>query len=493
MVETELKELLDKIRNRKCEEQIVEVKAAHKGCPEKLYDTLSSFSNQDSGGTLVFGLDEKQNFAKVGVYDPQDLQKRVMEYGEQMTPIVRPIFTVYAEEEKVFVSAEIPPVDVTERPCFKTAKGRLQGSYIRVGDADKPMTEYEVYSYEAFRKKYRDDIREAVGASIETLDPTKLEDYLLRKKKNRPHLETVPTEQFYELTGILKSGKVTLSAVMLFGYYPQAYFPQLSVIATCVPSTEMGILNETRQRFTDSRRIEGTLPEMLEGSLAFVRTNMRTATAIDPKTGMRRDTPQYPMDAVREAVLNALVHRDYSIHTEGMPIQLTMYADRLEVSNPGGLYGRLTVDQLGHVQPDTRNPVMVTAMEVLEQTENRYSGIPRIRHAMAELSLPEPVFSDRRGTFTVTLYNRWEIAQQELKERVEEKQQDAAYDPKGLLAFCQEPRTRKEIITYLNISSEQYALRKYLDPLVQCGAIQLTVPEKPKSRKQKYVAAERKD
>ena len=493
MVETELKELLVKIQNRKCEEQIVEVKAAHKGCPEKLYDTLSSFSNQDSGGTLVFGLDEKQNFAKVGVYDPQDLQKKVMEYGEQMTPVVRPVFTVYAEEEKVFVSAEIPPVDITERPCFKTAKGRLQGSYIRVGDADKPMTEYEVYSYEAFRKKYRDDIREVAGASMETLNPTKLEDYLLRKKKNRPHLETVPMEQLYELTGVLKGGKVTLSAVMLFGYYPQAYFPQLSVIATCVPSTEMGILDETGQRFTDSRRIEGTLPEMLEGSLAFVRTNMRTATTIDPKTGARRDTPQYPMDAVREAVLNALVHRDYSIHTEGMPIQLTMYADRLEVSNPGGLYGRLTVDQLGHVQPDTRNPVMVTAMEVLEQTENRYSGIPRIRHAMAELSLPEPVFSDRRGTFTVTLYNQREVARQEREERAEEKPQDTAYDPKGLLVFCQEPRTRKEVVEYLEISSAQYALHKYLDPLVRCGAIRLTIPEKPKSPKQKYVAAARKD
>ena len=493
MVETELKELLVKIQNRKCEEQIVEVKAAHKGCPEKLYDTLSSFSNQDSGGTLVFGLDEKQNFAKVGVYDPQDLQKKVMEYGEQMTPVVRPVFTVYAEEEKVFVSAEIPPVDITERPCFKTAKGRLQGSYIRVGDADKPMTEYEVYSYEAFRKKYRDDIREVAGASMETLNPTKLEDYLLRKKKNRPHLETVPMEQLYELTGVLKGGKVTLSAVMLFGYYPQAYFPQLSIIATCVPSTEMGVLDETGQRFTDSRRIEGTLPEMLEGGLTFVRTNMRTATTIDPKTGMRRDTPQYPMDAVREAVLNALVHRDYSIHTEGMPIQLTMYLDRLEISNPGGLYGRLTVDQLGHVQPDTRNPVMVTAMEVLEQTENRYSGIPRIRHAMAELSLPEPVFSDRRGTFTVTLYNQREVARQEREERAEEKPQDTAYDPKGLLVFCQEPRTRKEVVEYLEISSAQYALHKYLDPLVKCGAIRLTIPEKPKSPKQKYVAAARKD
>ena len=493
MVETELKELLDRIQNRKCEGQVVEVKSAHKGCPENLYDTLSSFSNQDSGGTLVFGLDERQGFAKVGVYDPQDLQKKVMEYGEQMTPVVRPVFTTYAEEETVFVSAEIPPVDITERPCFKTAKGRLQGSYIRVGDADKPMTEYEVYSYEAFRKKYRDDIREAVGASIETLDPMKLEDYLLRRKKNRPHLDTVPTEQLYELIGILRDGKVTLSAVMLFGYYPQAYFPQLSVIATCVPGTEMGILDETGHRFTDSRRIEGTLPEMLDGSLAFVRTNMRTATTIDPKTGVRRDTPQYPMDAVREAVLNALVHRDYSIHTEGKPIQLTMYTDRLEISNPGGLYGRLTVDQLGHVQPDTRNPVMVTAMEVLGQTENRYSGIPRIRHAMAELSLPEPVFSDRRGTFTVTLYHQRQAARQEPEEKTEEKPQDAVCDPRGLLAFCQEPRTRKEVIEYLEISSAQYALRRYLDPLVESGAIRMTIPEKPKSPKQQYVTAAGKD
>ncbi len=64
MVETELKELLDKIQNRKCEEQVAEVKSAHRGCPEKLYDTLSSFSNQDSGATLVFGLDEKQNFCQ---------------------------------------------------------------------------------------------------------------------------------------------------------------------------------------------------------------------------------------------------------------------------------------------------------------------------------------------------------------------------------------------------------------------------------------------
>lgn len=487
MVENELKELLEKIQARKCEEQSVEVKAAHEGCPEKLYDTLSAFSNQDSGGTLVFGLDEKQNFKKVGVYDAQDLQKKVMEYGEQMTPVVRPVFTVYAEKDMVFVSAEVPPVDLSERPCFKTARGRLQGSYIRVGDADKPMTEYEVYSYEAFRKKYRDDLREVPGASLAALDQVEVEDYLLRRKKNRPHLETVPLEQLYELTGILHNGSVTMAAVMLFSPYPQAYFPQLGVIATCVPSTEMGILDETGRRFTDSKRVEGTLTEMLEGCLAFVRNNMRTATVIDQKTGKRTDIPQYPMDAVREAVLNALVHRDYSLHTEGMPIQLVMYTDRLEISNPGGLYGRLTIDQLGHAQPDTRNPVIVTAMEVLGQTENRYSGIPRIRHAMQEMDLPEPVFSDRRGTFTVTLYNQAATAEIQ-EEKSATGPEEPIFDPKNLLAFCQKPRSRKEIVDYLAISSAQYALRRYLDPLVESGAIRMTIPEKPKSPRQKYVA-----
>ena len=147
MVEKELHDLIKQIQARGCEEQTTEVKAAHGGCPEKLYDTISSFSNQNSGGTFVFGLDEKRNFEKVGVYDAQDLQKKVMEYCEQMTPVVRPVFTVCDEDGMVFVSAEIPPVDITERPCFKTARGRLHGSYIRVGDADKPMTEYEFYSY----------------------------------------------------------------------------------------------------------------------------------------------------------------------------------------------------------------------------------------------------------------------------------------------------------------------------------------------------------
>lgn len=97
---------------------------------------------------------------------------------------------------------------------------------------------------------------------------------------------------------------------------------------------------------------------------------MRVSTKIEQSTGKRIDIPQYPMDAVREAILNALVHRDYSFHTEGILIQLTIFSDRIEIAHPGGLYGRLTFDQLGKMQPDTRNSVIVSAGLILPRSQD---------------------------------------------------------------------------------------------------------------------------
>ena len=107
MLTSELVELVGMIRRQKAEGQTIEVKAAEKGCPQKLYDTLSSFSNQDVGGTIVFGLDEKQDFALVGVYDLQELQKNVTEQCNQMEPPVRAVFTTAEIDGKNVCSAEI--------------------------------------------------------------------------------------------------------------------------------------------------------------------------------------------------------------------------------------------------------------------------------------------------------------------------------------------------------------------------------------------------
>ena len=477
----EFKEKLNLIQKMKCESQFLELKSAGKGCPKRLYDTLSSFSNQDDGGIIIFGVDEEHGYQESGVYDAQDLQKKINEQCLQMEPVVRPLLTVLEKDGKCFVAAEIPGMDLADRPCYYRGQGRIKGAFVRVGDSDEPMTEYEIYSYEAFRKKYQDDLREIPRASFASLNQETLKTYLEKVREGKPKLSRLPDEEICELMSITRNGEVTLSAVLLFSPYPQAYFPQLCITAVVVPGKELGETGILGECFLDNRRIEGTLPEMLDGAIQFVRKNMKIKTIIDPDTGKRTDHTDYPVEAVREAVLNALVHRDYSIHTEGMPIQVVMYEDRLEIRNPGGIYGRLRVDQLGKVQPDTRNPVLASALEILGVTENRYSGIPTMRRALAGAGLPEPVFQDTRGSFLVEFYKMREDGQEQPDRLTEEE--------KSLLIFCRTPRTRREICDYLGLSSTTYAIQRHVTPLVEKGFICLSIPEKPSSPRQLYFTA----
>ena len=159
-----------------------------------------------------------------------------------------------------------------------------------------------------------------------------------------------------------------------------------------------------------------------------------------------------------------------------------MFEDRIEIHNPGGLYGRIAIDQLGKIQPDTRNPVLASAFETLGITENRYSGIPTIRMEMEKYNLRQPEFLDERGSFIVKLYK-------ESKNDYEDMSNDE--ETNNLIVFCKTPRTRKEICDYLGLNSVTYAIQTYVNPLVEAGVIKLSIPDKPKSPKQLYYSGER--
>ena len=483
MLTEELLDLVRQTARQKAETQTLEVKAAHVGCPQRLYDSLSAFSNQDSGGILLFGVDESKGFEIVGVYDLQDLQKKVTEQCNQMEPPVRAVFTVAEVEGLPICSAEIPAIDLTERPCYYRGAGRVKGSFIRVGDADLPMTDYELYSYEAFRRHLHDDERPIERADLDTLNQDALQRYLLDRRIERPGFGKMSEEQQYEMLNITRNGVPTLAAMLNFGLYPQGYLPQLAITAIVVPGKEIGELAETDSaRFLDNKRIEGTIAEMEEEALSFCKRNMKTRTVIDPQTGKRTDQPEYPIRARREAILNALIHRDYSIYTEGTPVQINFFSDRLEIHSPGSLYGRMTVDQLGHTRPDLRNPALAVMAEILTDAENRYSGIPTIRREMAAYGLPAPVFANRRNEFVVTLYNH---PQEEEPSKPTEEQSVAGHD---LLSFCSVPRSRREIAQFLGIKTTYYVTRNYIRPLVETGKLKMTIPDCPGSPKQKYYA-----
>ena len=105
MTKEELLEKLNSIQISKCETQTLEIKAAKLDCPKKLYDTLSGFSNQDDGGIIIFGIDEENDFKECGVYNAQDIQRKINEQCLQMNPVVRPLLTTVEKKGKFFVSA----------------------------------------------------------------------------------------------------------------------------------------------------------------------------------------------------------------------------------------------------------------------------------------------------------------------------------------------------------------------------------------------------
>lgn len=475
MIDQELYSLIEKVVSFQAEFQNIEVKAAHEGCPSRLYDTLSAFSNQDSGGVILFGVDERKNFEAVGVYDVHDLQKRVNEQCKQMVPLVRPIFTVVDYQGRPVVSAEIPSVDIGERPCYYSGVGRIRGSYVRVGDSDEPMSEYEIYSYEAYRKKYQDDIRLNDQCSFKAIDQNLFQSYVEKVISQKPNLARLPKEEIWELLNLVKEGTPTLTCILLFSLYPQIFYPQYTINAMLIPGNERGDALTDGTRFLANRRIEGTIPEMLQETMVFLEKHMDIRTVIRPETGERADQTEYPVTALREAVLNALIHRDYSCHTESMPIEILMFYNRIEIRSPGGLYGRVRLEQLGRMQPDTRNPVLARAMETLGYTENRYSGIPTIRRVLKEAGMPEPVFQNLRNQFCVIFYKK----QVEPEISVPTPERD-------LLEFCKIPRSRKEIADYLGIKTVFYASKTYIEPLLKTGALSMTKPEKPRSKDQKY-------
>lgn len=474
MLEFELVEIVNKISQTKSESNYLEIKAARDGCP-KLFDTLSSFSNQYGGGVIVFGVDEQNGFEVCGVYDPADLQKKIMEQAVQMEPELRPLCTVADINGKIVVSAEIQEIDNELKPCFYKGAGRLKGSYVRVGDGDRRMTEYEVYSYEAFRKKIQDELRISERAELSDIDTDTHMEYLIAMRRKKPNLADLPNDKINSLQGFTLNGKPTLAGVMMFSPYPQGFFPQLCVTAVSIQGTEMGADNAVGERFIDNARIDGNIVNMLDETLKFVRRNMKNATYIDPQTGKRADRTEYPVIAVRELILNTLIHRDYSNHTDFAPITVKMFSNRIEIENPGGLYGRMTLDRLGKVAADTRNPFLANALEVIDITENRYSGIPTVYNAMKNAGLPEPKFENERGVFRVTLYNGTEATQLPSGNQAD------------VLTFCKMPRTRAELEEHFKGRlSINYLMTNIVRPLVESGKLKLAIPDKPKSKNQRY-------
>ncbi|MBX9136424.1 hypothetical protein HCG75_03095 [Clostridium sp. K12(2020)] len=417
----EVREYINFIREIKSETEFIEIKSAEKGCP-KLYDTLSSFSNKSGGGIIILGIDENRDYDVVGIYDSDDIQKKIKNQCNDMEPPVRASFNLLKwEENKYVLLVEIPEVMQEEKPCYYKGAGIEKGSYVRVGDSDERMNTYEIYNLTSYNKKREEDLRVIDRSELDDLDMELVNNYLNKIRKLKPNFSKIKDDNIAlsKLGIIVKIDSVykpTIAGLLCFGICPELLLPQLVVKAMVIPGFKIGEVGDLGERFTDNKNITGTVSEMIKQTMDFITKNMKKRVIISPDTGERDDKFEYPVEAIREAVINALVHRDYSKHTESSYISIKMYNDRLEIVNPGGLYGNLTIEELTEViNPPVRNKTLIRILEEMDIIENRSSGIATMIMAMRELRLEPPIFENKRGNFSVVFKNHTLMTKEDRK------------------------------------------------------------------------------
>lgn len=417
MDDDDLLALLAEIRKFGTEATSTEVKASRTEVPKSVRETLSAFANTPGGGTLILGISEKSDFAATGVENVAKIQADLASLTRtEIQPPLQTRISIHEVEGRHLVAAQVPELPKAEKPAYCKSLGMTRGSFVRVGDGERRLTPEEVQQLVADRGQPLFDCEIIVEASNEDLDEAAIEAYVQRLQAANPRLFADESrETILRMTRVLSRGpdghqQPTMAGILALGRYPQQFFPQLNITFVHYPSRS-GEADSQGVRFLDNVSVDGSIPVMVDEVLRTITRNMSRRAMV---TGQgRRDMWEYPPEALREAIVNALVHRDLSPGSRGQQVQVEMFPDRLTVKNAGGLYGSVDITRLGETGVSSaRNAAL---MRILEDVpigrdgrtvcENRGSGIRAMRAALRNAGMGLPVFQDKVTSFEVGLPN----------------------------------------------------------------------------------------
>lgn len=251
------------------------------------------------------------------------------------------------------------------------------------------------------------DLTPCPGATLADLEPAHIDLYREELDRRRPGspLVRLPLEKLLlQVGGAAQEGdhlRPTLAGMLFFGRDPQAFYPSLTVTLLHFAGTSTARTAPDDPLYLDNREFRGVLPAIIDATRATIYEKIGKRARLEGF--VRHDVPEYPEFAYREAIVNAVGHRDYAL--EGAFVQVRLFADRVEVQSPGGLGGHLTVDNIAYEQY-TRNPHIVGLLEDFGYVERRGLGVDQMIRSMVEAGLEPPVFENRGSSFWVTLKGR---------------------------------------------------------------------------------------
>jgi ATP-dependent DNA helicase RecG len=361
--------------------------------PGRLANTLMALANAD-GGTVLLGIEG--NGEVVGLQDPTKARDTALQATLLCDPpLITPLPQVVTVKRKKVLAITVPP----GLPHVYSVRGKY---LIRAGKRNRAIPPAQLRQFLLERGETGFEALPAPEATLDDFDWDKVERYVAS-------LEGVgnlsPQEVLQKRGCLTADGEPTNAGILLFGREPSRFVKGSEVILVRYAGTEMGD-QYLREEIRDA------LPEQTRRAEAFLVSNMRVGARL---AGLEREErTEYPVETVREAIVNAVAHRDYSIY--GEEIRVFMFADRIEVYSPGRLPGPVTVDNIVE-ERFSRNVALVQVLADMGFIERLGYGIDRMIRLMEAEGLPAPVFQETANGFKVTLYGHGEALISEVVDR----------------------------------------------------------------------------
>jgi ATP-dependent DNA helicase RecG len=328
-----------------------------------------------------------------------------------------------------------------------------------------------------------DDVIEE-RASINDIDTNSLEQFIQDGLKygRMPDVDGLSTFQILEKLNLIEKGQLKRAAIILFAKDPNKFYPSIQV--------RIGrfVKDSTDLRFH----------EILEGNLVYLlkevqaQLNYKFLTKRIEFEGMRRlEKDEYPIVALREMLLNALVHRSYM----GAHTQMRVYDDRISLWNVGKLPNELSeADLLKPHSSLPRNPIIAHACFLAGYIDTWGSGTLKIIEACKKEGLPEPVIKEMQGGMEVTMFKLGtteHVTTEVTTEVTMEVTMEVTTEVQKLVSLITDEHSSKELKENLLLKNDEHFRKQYVKPALEQGFIEMTIPDKPKSSKQKYRLTEK--
>lgn len=352
-------------------------------------EALASFVNT-KGGTLIIGV--RDNGTVIGWTGDDRAQQTII---NQIVEILRVQPSVSVQQEK---KKSVLVIEVRSGTTLATCRGRY---FQRVGNTTREIPAEQLGRYFIAKLGVQWDSI-ADNYTLEQIDPAAIKRFLELAKNRLPFArDDESVESLLQKLELIRDGKTTRGAILLFGKNPQASFTSAQI--------HMGRFRDAIT-IIDDKLLKGNLFSQVDAAVQLFQQYMQVRyefnekpAKTEPLSAMQRtEIWDYPIKALREAVINALIHRDY--FQTGSEIQIRVYDDHVVITNPGGLTGGMTVDELrqeGH-RSLPRNTLLAQVFYYGELLEKWGTGTSRMISLCQNHGIPEPEFSAHPDWFSVT-------------------------------------------------------------------------------------------